>query len=121
MGDSRRMEHRDTAQALCTATVLIQDVAASWAYYQELVSAFDPLPQGLLCHLAGPTDEGIRLVSAWRSASDWHGFQEQRFEPALRRSLHRQPAISLRELRVAHLISGRSATTDRHSPSTPGR
>jgi hypothetical protein len=115
------MEHRDTAQALCTVTALIQDVAASWAYYHELASAFDPLPQGLLFHLAGPTDEGIRLVSAWRSAADWHGFQEQRFEPALRRSLHRQPAISLRELRVAHLIGAGVATTDTHPPSTTGR
>lgn len=115
------MEHRDTAQALCTVAVLIQDVAASWAYYQELISVFDPLPEGLLFHLAGPTDEGIRLVSAWRSASDGQEFQEQRFEPALRRSLHRQPAISLRELRVAHLISGRVATTDAHPPSTTER
>ena len=108
------MEHRDTAQSLRTATVLIQDVAASWASYDELVSAFSPLPQGLLLHLAGPTDEGIRLVSAWRSAADWHEFQEQRFEPALRRSLHRQPAISVRELRVAHLIGG--AATNDHPP-----
>jgi hypothetical protein len=88
-------------------TVFVLDVAASWKIYRQLARALDPAPPGLLLQLAGPTEEGIRVVGVWASAADGQRFQKRRFEPLLRNSLHRLPALSLRELRVAHILDAR--------------
>ena len=101
------MQPRDTPDPSSMPTVLVQDLAASWEHYREITSIFEPAPRGLRFQLAGPTDEGVRIVAVWRSPDDWRRFQANRLEPALVRSLHRLPAITLRELRVAHLIDPR--------------
>jgi hypothetical protein len=102
------MERRASADLPApTLTVFVLDVAASWKVYRELARALDPAPRGLLLQLAGPTEEGIRVVGVWASPADWRRFQTQRLEPLLRCSLHQLPAISLRELRVAHILDVR--------------
>lgn len=102
------MERRPAADlAAPMPTVVVLDFAASWKIYGELARGLDPVPPGLLLQLAGPTEEGIRVVGVWASAADWRRFREQRFEPLLRRSLHRLPALSPRELPVAHILDAR--------------
>ena len=38
---------------------------------------------GLLVSVAGPTDEGVRIIWIWRSEQAWQGFSSDRLEPAL--------------------------------------
>ena len=39
-------------------------------------------PEGCLVHIAGPTDDGWRVIEVWRSRDDQRSFQEQRLNPA---------------------------------------
>lgn len=62
----------------------VQDIAASWQQYQETTAALvEPLPPGLILHLAGPTDEGVRIIALWESEQAWHDFQTGRLAPAI--------------------------------------
>lgn len=46
---------------------LVKDVFASWEHYRDIARSLEALPQGLLLHVAGPTDEGIRIIEVWES------------------------------------------------------
>ena len=62
--------------------VVVEDVAASWEQYGRFAAALaGPAPAGLIVHVAGPTDEGFRIVGVWESESDWRNFAE-RLSPA---------------------------------------
>jgi hypothetical protein len=54
------------------AYAVVRDVPASWSVYLETAGdlARRP-PKGLLAHAAGPTDEGLRIVTLWSSRLDW--------------------------------------------------
>src|SRR4051794_11777735 len=54
--------------------VLIEDVAASWERYGPVERSLRSVPNGLVLHLAGPTDEGFRIVEVWESEADWRAF-----------------------------------------------
>lgn len=50
----------------------VEDIAASWQDYKELAAALaDPVPPGLVVHIAGPTDEGIRVIELWETKQAW--------------------------------------------------
>ena len=50
----------------------VQDVAASWEQYERLAGALiEPAPAGLVLHVAGPTDEGFRIIAVWESEEAW--------------------------------------------------
>jgi hypothetical protein len=54
----------------------MQDIAASWQDYDRIMATtFDPIPLGLIVHLAGPTDEGIRIINLWESEHAWQAFE----------------------------------------------
>jgi hypothetical protein len=60
---------------------VVHDVPASWEHYEplgaELASA---VPSGLLLHVAGPTDEGFRIIDIWASREDWERFRARRHD-----------------------------------------
>jgi hypothetical protein len=43
----------------------------------------DPAPAGLILHVAGPTDEGFRMIDIWKSEQAWDRFQAERLAPAI--------------------------------------
>ena len=49
------------------AYAVVQDVPASWADYEVVAGIGEPLPDGLILHVAGPTDEGFRTIEVWDS------------------------------------------------------
>lgn len=58
---------------------VVHDVPASWEHYEALAAALaDPVPSGLLFHVAGPTDEGFRVIDIWASREDWQRFRAGR-------------------------------------------
>jgi hypothetical protein len=62
----------------------VQDVASSWEQYQGVAAALvDPPPDGLILHLAGPTDEGVRIIGVWESEEAWQRFRSERLDPAI--------------------------------------
>jgi len=98
---------------------LVGDVAASWERYDGLVRLLDVLPPGLLLHVAGPTDEGFRIIEVWESEDAWRSFA-----PALEAAIAAidedvRPRVALRDLRGEHEIraqawvhvTGRSRST----------
>lgn len=62
---------------------VIEDVAASWEQYEPIGRSLGPLPNGLLVHVAGPTEEGFRIIEIWESEGAWERFREDRLGPAL--------------------------------------
>lgn len=61
------------------AYAVVCDVPASWELYQPLRDAVaDPLLHGLLLHVAGPTDEGFRVIDVWATREDWERFRGRR-------------------------------------------
>lgn len=50
------------------AHVLVHELAAGWPrYVDQVLGSVACLPPGLLLHLAGRTDEGVRIVELWQS------------------------------------------------------
>ena len=82
----------------------IEDVAVSWHRYEGLARSVSRLPAGLVLHVAGPTDEGLRVVEIWRDEAAWHQFSEvfSSARAALDPDLEVRSVV--RELRVAHLV-----------------
>ncbi|MCA1831734.1 MAG: hypothetical protein ABR548_01895 [Actinomycetota bacterium] len=63
---------------------VIYDVAASWERYAPVAAAVsEPCPPGLVVLTAGPTDEGVRIISIWEDEVSWRRFQLQRLWPAV--------------------------------------
>jgi hypothetical protein len=94
--------------------VLVEDVAASWERYDAVARSVERAPSGLVLHVAGPTDEGFRIVEIWESEAAW-----RRFEPALRAALGSTGAAvdlrtAVRGLRAVHEVvgTGWSGVTD---------
>ncbi len=58
------------------AYAYVQDVAASWQQYQQVAeSLVEPAPAGLILHVAGPTDEGVRIIDVWDSEQAWQAYR----------------------------------------------
>jgi hypothetical protein len=86
----------------------VQDVAASWEQYGRYASALSSGPEGLVLHVAGPTDEGFRIIAVWESEADWERFRaEWLLEPSPDGSL--TPPATFRALEPLHVVHGRSS------------
>lgn len=100
--------------------VFVHDIAASWEQYECFAAAaIDPVPPGLILHLAGPTEEGFRIIGIWESEAAWRLFQVQRLQPAIAAlGGPSRPQSTFRDLHPAHVITGCS---DQHGakPSRP--
>ena len=87
----------------------VQDVPATWGTYRELAENLgEAAPEGLVIHVAGPTDEGFRMIGIWDSREAWDGFRAERLH-SIFDSLASGSRVQLtfRELHVVHLLLGR--------------
>jgi hypothetical protein len=86
----------------------VLDVPASWATYVAMATFLgDDVPDGLLVHAAGRTDEGFRTIELWSSKGAWDEFSSQGLVEL--RSWYRERAgasPTLRELEVEHIVRG---------------
>ena len=91
-----------------SAYALVQEIAVSWAEFRWLAAGlYDPAPAGLVVHIAGPTDEGVRVINVWESEQAWRRFQSERLEPAraaLGGPARRVPTT--RDLHAAQIVLG---------------
>jgi hypothetical protein len=79
----------------------VQDVAASWEQYEHLSAALRfQAPAGLIAHVAGPTDEGFRMIDIWASEHEWREYQ-RRIGPRQPPELARR---TCRAFEIAHAI-----------------
>jgi hypothetical protein len=85
---------------------LVQDIPASWEQYRGISRSLERVPRGLLLHVAGPTDEGFRIIEVWESEAAWRQFAPD-FEAALG-SIDPDvaPRAIVRDLRGVHLVVG---------------
>lgn len=83
----------------------VEDFAASWERYARFAAALEGHPPpGLILHLAGPTDEGFRIISVWESEEAWQHFATSRLE-AEPDGITQIPPV-FRALRPAHIVFG---------------
>jgi hypothetical protein len=87
---------------------LVQDVAASWRQYQPLIAMLiEPAPAGLVLHVAGPTDEGVRAIDIWKDEQAWQRFERERLRSVIAAlGGPGAPQSRVRELRPAQLVIG---------------
>ena len=70
----------------------VQDVASSWEQYEHFAAALvEPAPDGLILHVAGPTDEGFRIIDVWESEEAWQDFSDQVGDPELLENVDGNP------------------------------
>jgi hypothetical protein len=80
---------------------IVEDVPASWEQYERVGAAIaDPIPDGLILHVAGPTDEGFRTIELWETREAWLRFHDHATVPEVS-----APPI-LRELSAVHVVRG---------------
>jgi hypothetical protein len=62
----------------------VQDIASSWDYYERIAAALvEPAPKGLIAHVAGPTDDGVRIIEIWDTEEAWERFRDERLAAAV--------------------------------------
>ena len=82
----------------------VEDIAASWEDYDRFTSSLEgTVPDGLLVHVAGPTDEGIRIVEVWESRDAWAASVDD--APAADDTRPHPPSVR-RELSPRHVVVG---------------
>src|SRR5687768_3733790 len=88
------------------AYAYVHDVASSWLQYELVAGALvDPPPEGLLVHLAGPTDEGVRIIDVWESEDAWEHFRAERLAPAIAAlGGPSRPEPTFRDLHPEHVV-----------------
>jgi len=102
----------------------VQDVASSWEQYERVTAAMvEPVPSGLILHVAGPTDEGFRIIDIWENEEAWQRFQAERLAPAIAAlGGPARPEPTFRDLHPAHVVLGHpSARGDAERKARGGR
>lgn len=86
----------------------VQDTPATWDRYLGIAEALDAVsPEGLLMHVAGPTEEGFRMIGIWDSRETWARFRDQRLGAILENvATGSRIQSTYRELNVVHRRSG---------------
>jgi hypothetical protein len=83
------------------AYAFVEDIPASWEQYEPVDAAIaDAVPQGLILHVAGPTDDGVRTIEVWESREAWQAFHGDRPAPPV------QAPPTLRELCALRMVCG---------------
>ena len=82
----------------------VKDVAATWERYQRFAEAISPTPPGLIVHVAGPTDEGYRIIEVWESREAWLRFSGEALGATVADEADLPWPPSIRELVPAHLV-----------------
>jgi len=99
---------RSPASSGAVAHAVVQDVSATWEQYERVTApTIDPAPKGLILHVAGPTDDGFRVIDVWESRDAWGRFHADRVAPALSAlGGPARPEPTLRDLHPGHLVVG---------------
>ena len=102
------------------AYAFVQDIASSWEVYERVARGLtEPTPEGLLFHLAGPTDEGFRIIDVWETEQAFCRFRSERLQPAIAAlGAPSRPEPTFRDLHAAHLVIG-SLTAQRETSNHP--
>jgi hypothetical protein len=90
------------------AYAFVQDIASSWEHYERVAAGLSqPPPPGLVLHLAGPTDEGFRIIDIWESEAAWQAFRAERLQTAIAAlGGPARPEPTFRDLHAAHVVLG---------------
>ncbi len=91
-----------------SAVAIVTDIAAAWDDYLAQHAVRGSVP-GLILHLAGPTDDGVRTIDVWASAAARHAARD-RVSDAFD-ELAVPPVV--RELSVLHLVSSPTLSSTR--------
>ena len=91
---------------------LVKDVFASWEHYKEIARSLERLPQGLLLHVAGRTDEGIRIIEIWESEGAWRQFAPDLDGAHVSVDPDFGPRTVVRDLRATHVFIGEALLGD---------
>lgn len=85
---------------------LVNDIHISWATYEDVAGpALEDMPTGLIIHVAGPTDEGVRIIDIWETEQEYRSFQAERLQPLLAGRVDAPAASVFRELQVQHIVA----------------
>ena len=87
------------------AYACVQDIASSWSNYERVAkSLLEPTPIGLIAHVAGPTDEGVRIIEIWDSEEEWEQFRADRLAATIATlETVQRPTPTLRALTTRHV------------------
>ena len=98
----------------------VNDVAASWEHYRRFADALaGPIPEGLVLHAAGPTDEGFRIIAVWETEDAWERFRAERLGAEDEAGAHVPPVF--RPMLPAHVVlGGRRLPSAVDGPGQPG-
>jgi hypothetical protein len=85
---------------------LVSDIPASWDRYVVVARTLEQVPAGLIVHIAGPTDEGFRIVEVW--ANEFVGRRRRLDLEAVLASVDPEVRlqVTVRDLQGAHLVLG---------------
>jgi hypothetical protein len=99
---------RARGEAAVMPYAFVQDVSASWDDYRQVTAALlEPTPPGLILHVAGPTDEGFRIIGIWESEQAWRDFQADRIAAAIAAlGGPARPEPTFRDLHPVHVVAG---------------
>jgi hypothetical protein len=88
------------------AYAYVQDVASSWQQYERVAAALvDPPPAGLIVHVAGRTDEGVRIIDVWEDEEAWERFRKECLAPAIAAlGGPARPEPTFRDVRPQHVV-----------------
>ena len=94
------------------AYAYIQDIPDSdWGTYERIVAELgDVRPDGLVVHVAGPHDGGVRMIDVWESEGAFRAFAADHLRPARDRVLGElpdSPQGTFATLDVRHEMRGR--------------
>ena len=90
------------------AYAVVHDIACSWYEYERVwEELLEPLPPGLLVHVAGPTDEGVRLIHIWAGDHAGTDAQPDRLTTVIA-NIRRRTAS--RDFRPVHLLINEQAS-----------
>jgi hypothetical protein len=94
----------------CAAVLyaFVQDVAATWEQYQRVAETmYGPVPDGLIIHVAGRTDEGYRVIEVWQDQAACERFHLDRLARAASTvDAPERPQPTFRDLRPDRIVVG---------------
>ncbi len=97
-----------------TTYAVVQDVPASWNVYLLGAERHEQMPEGLLLHAAGPTDEGFRVIDVWESQADWEHFRDRQAQTQLSHSTLRDFEVHDLYLTSSNLPPERKTDAGQH-------
>lgn len=100
------------------AYAFVQDIASTWEQYKRVrASLVEPAPVGLMLHVAGPTEEGFRVIDVWESEEAWQRFLTERLDPAIAAlGGPFRPEPTFRDLHPVHVVVGQIGIAEEGGP-----